>query len=152
MTFWLITVVVFVAGGVGGAVNALMSDNGFVLPKSADTNDGRIVRPGFLGNILIGGIAAAISWGLYGPFAAYPLIGGTAGANSEHVMLTLSALVGAVLVGVGGARWLTNEVDKTLLRAAASQAAAGPADNDKAAKILTASPALALRLTAMRRS
>ena len=147
MTFWLILTVVFMAGGVGGIVNALMSDNGFVLPKSTPTNDGRIVRSGFLGNILIGGIAAVISWGLYGPFAAYPLIGGTATTNSIPVTLTLSAFVGAILVGVGGARWLTNEVDKALLRAAASQAAAGPADSEKAAKILTASPAQALSLT-----
>lgn len=147
MTFWLILVVVLVAGGVGGAVNALLSDNGFVLPKAAPTNDGQIVRPGFVGNMLIGGIAAVISWGLYGPFGAYPLIGGTPTANSGPVVFTLSGLVGAVLVGVGGARWLTNEVDKTLLRAAASQAAAGAADSKKAAKILMASPAQALSLT-----
>jgi hypothetical protein len=148
MTFVLILilVVVFVAGGVGGVINALMTDNGFVLPKSAVTNDGRILRPGFLGNILIGGIAL-ISWGLYGPFAAYPLIGTSGAASSEQVTLSLSAFVGAVLVGVGGARWLTNEVDKTMLRAAASQAAAGAADRDKAAKILIASPAQALSLT-----
>lgn len=147
MTFWLILIVVFVAGGVGGIVNALMSDNGFVLPKSTDTNGGRIVRPGFLGNIIIGGIAAVISWGLYGPFAAYPLIGDTETANVVPVTLTLSAFVGAILVGVGGARWLTNEVDKTLLRAAASQAAAGPPDSEKAAKILISSPAQAFSLT-----
>lgn len=147
MTFWLILGVVFVAGGVGGVINALMSDNGFVLPKSADTNDGRIVRPGFLGNILIGGLAAVISWGLYGPFAASRLIGDSVTTNSEPVFLTLSALVGAALVGVGGARWLTNEVDKTLLRVAASQAAAGQADSDKASQIMTASPAQALSLT-----
>jgi hypothetical protein len=150
MTFFLILVVVWVAGGIGGAINALMSDNGFVLPKAADTTDGRILRPGFLGNVLIGGVAAVISWGLYGPFAAYPLIGGSVPSGSASVMLSLSAFVGAVLVGVGGARWLTNEVDKTLLRAAASQAAAGAADSDKAAKILTASPAQALSLTSQR--
>ena len=150
MEFWMILIVVIVAGAVGGIVNALMSDNGFVLPKSADTDDGRIVRPGFLGNILIGGVAAGISWGLYGPFAAYPLLGGAADANADPVQLTLSALVGAVLVGVGGARWLTNEVDKTLLRAAASQAAAGAADSETAAQILIASPARALSLATKR--
>jgi hypothetical protein len=146
MTFWLITGLVFVAGGVGGVVNALMSDNGFVLPKWADAKDGRIARPGFLGNVLIGGVAATISWGLYGPFAASPLIGGPPTTSEPPVMLTLSALVGAVLVGIGGARWLTNEVDKTLLRVAASQAAAGPSDKEKSAKILAASPAMALSL------
>lgn len=146
---WLI-LIVMLAGGLGGVVNALLSDNGFILPKSAETNDGRIVRPGFLGNILIGGTAAAISWGLYGPFSAYPLFGDTSTDTSEPIFLTLSALVGAVLVGVAGARWLTNEVDKTLLRVAASQAAAGPEDPGKASKILTASPAQALNLAVQR--
>ncbi|MGH9337127.1 MAG: hypothetical protein ACRD21_25565, partial [Vicinamibacteria bacterium] len=121
-----------------------------ILPKAAETNDGRIVRPGFLGNILIGAIAAAISWGLYGPFSGYPLFGDTSTDTSKPIFLTLTALVGAVLVGVGGARWLTNEVDKTLLRAAASQAAAGPQDPDKASRILTASPAKALNLAIQR--
>jgi hypothetical protein len=147
MILWLILVVVFVAGGVGGIINALMSDNGFIRPKWADTNNGRIWRPGFFGNILIGGIAAIISWGMYGPFAAYYLISNTTPNNNEPIYLTLSAIVGAVLVGVGGARWLSNEVDKTLLRVAASQAASGPANKDRAAQILTASPAQALSLT-----
>lgn len=148
MTFWLILLVVFVAGSIGGVINALMSDNGFVIPTPVNTNDGRILKPGFLGNILIGGVAAVISWGMYGPFAAYALIGGTSTTGSEAVILTLSAFVGAILVGVGGARWLTNEVDKTMLRVAASQAAAGPADSDKAVKLMSASPAQALSLTA----
>ncbi len=148
MTFWLILVVVFVSGGIGGIANALMSDNGFILPKKIHTQGGGGVwRPGFLGNVLIGGIAAVISWGLYGPFAAYPLLGGAAPAGAGPVSLTLSALVGAVLVGVGGARWLSNEVDKTLLRVAASQAAAAGPDSDKANRILTATPAGAVELT-----
>jgi hypothetical protein len=46
-----------VAGAVGGVVNALMSDNGFVLPKTAHG----IIRPGYLGNVLIGAVAAGIS-------------------------------------------------------------------------------------------
>jgi hypothetical protein len=150
VTIWLILGIVFLAGVVGGAVNALISDNGFILPKSVRTDDGRIVRPRFSRNVGIGGIAATISSGLYGPFAAYALIGGTAASNLEPVKLTLSALVGAVLVGVGGARWLTNEVDKTLLRVPASQAAAGEADNNKAARILTANPANALEVTGTR--
>jgi len=34
----------------------------------------------------------------------------------------LASLVGAILTGVGGARWLTSELDKNLLRAAAAAA------------------------------
>ncbi|NEQ26089.1 MAG: hypothetical protein F6K28_44995 [Microcoleus sp. SIO2G3] len=60
--------------------------------------------------------------------------------------MTLSAFVGAVLVGIAGARWLTNEVDKQLLRAAATEAAVAPADEKKAVRIASASPNEALRI------
>ncbi len=146
MSIWLIIGTVGLAGAIGGVLNALMSDNGFVLPRSSETEDGKILRPGYLGNIFIGAIAAVISWGLYGPFADYPMLNGGK-PPSDKLELTLAAFVGAILVGVGGARWLTNEVDKTLLRAAASQAAAGGANVDIAAKLSMASPARALELT-----
>jgi hypothetical protein len=58
--------------------------------------------------------------------------------------ISLASLVGAVLVGVGGARWLTNEVDKNLLKAAASKAASSQADATAAQKIALASPVQAL--------
>src|SRR5438552_12181715 len=63
------SLLVFVAGGVGGLVNALMTDNGFALPKEVVVNDVSVVRPGFLGNILVGATAAYVSWGLYGAFS-----------------------------------------------------------------------------------
>jgi hypothetical protein len=107
-----------------------------------------IWRPGILGNVLISGVASCISWGLYGPFAAYYIIGGPKpiGDVSQAVGLTLSSLVGAVLVGVSGARWLTNEVDKNLLRQAASNAAASNASETKAARIAMAAPFQAMKI------
>jgi hypothetical protein len=143
MSLWWILLVVCVAGAVGGVVNALMSDNGFVLPQ---TKDG-IIRPGYLGNVLISAVAAGISWGMYGPFADYVIFGvaPTGGPSPSSPNLKVAALVGAVLVGVAGARWLTNEVDKKLLKAAASEAAGAKAtDVSTAKKILMASPAQAL--------
>jgi hypothetical protein len=63
----------------------------------------------------------------------------------EGVWLSVSSLFGAVLVGVGGARWLTNEVDKNLLQAAAAKAAvAQPAPPAVAQQMALASPAQAL--------
>jgi hypothetical protein len=59
--------------------------------------------------------------------------------------LTLSAFVGAVLVGVAGARWLTNEVDKSLLRTTAVEAASSAGNPRLAERIALASPAGALR-------
>ena len=143
---WVALLAVFVAGAFGGVVNALLSDNGFLLPKFETTDGAGLLRPGFLGNILIGGVAAAISWGLYGPVGNVillpwatqegadegsrddgeergPAVGSAETADAPEVGLTLAGLVGALLVGVAGARWLTNEVDKSLLRAAGAEAA-----------------------------
>jgi hypothetical protein len=46
--------------------------------------------------------------------------------------LTLAALVGAVLVGLGGGRWLTAEVDKKFLKATAVAAASAQPFNPRA--------------------
>lgn len=148
--FWMI-LLVLVAGAVGGAANALMTDNGFIFPKTEETASGaQVVRPGFIGNLFTGAIAAVISWGLYGPLSAY-LIAGTADALKgndapEKIGLSLASLVGALLVGVGGARWLSNEVDKNLLRAAAVDAAGKGASSDESKKIALSTPAQALNI------
>jgi hypothetical protein len=140
----LALVYVFVAGALGGVINALMTDNGFVLPKKEKSEKVTIIRPGFPGNILIGGVAALVSWGLYGPVAAINVFEIKA-HSGDAILLTLSALAGAVLVGVGGARWLTNEVDKKLLRATGAQAASTPTNQSLARAISLYSPAMAFR-------
>ena len=147
---WMI-ILVLVAGAVGGAANALITDNGFLLPKSDPTaTGGRVLRPGFLGNMFTGAIAALISWGLYGPLSAYIVVGTAAALQAnpatDKIGLTLAALVGAVLVGVGGARWLSNEVDKNLLKAAAVDAAAKQASPAASQRMALASPAGALEI------
>ena len=147
MTLWVLLAIVFLAGAAGGVVNAWMSDNGFMLPRTEESGGNRFIRPGFLGNIITGGVAASVSWGLYGPFAAAYIVGGpTPGATGAALGLTLSSLVGAVLVGVGGARWLTAEVDKKLLRAAGTALASSPANPELAARIGSASPAAFLHM------
>jgi hypothetical protein len=47
---------------------------------------------------------------------------------------------------VGGAKWLTDEVDKRLLKVAASEAAKKQASPDLSNQILVSSPAAALNL------
>jgi hypothetical protein len=140
--------IVFIAGGIGGLINALFSDNGFLKWKKETVGDQEIWRPGILGNVLISGVASCISWGLYGPFAAYYIIGGPQLPEdvSNAVGLNLSSLVGAVLVGVSGARWLTNEMDKNFLKKAASNAAASNADEGKATRIASATPFGAMKI------
>ncbi|MBD2255510.1 hypothetical protein [Nostoc parmelioides] len=153
MSIWSLLLIIACAGAVGGLINALLSDNGFVLPRTEKINNGNsIIRPGFIGNVLIGAISAAISWGLYGPMAYY-VIAGSPNLNQNPVEssgITLSSLVGAVLVGVGGARWLTNEVDKTLLKVAASEAASKVAssseEKEEAKKIVFSSPSKVLNI------
>lgn len=147
MPLWGLLLIQCGMGLVGGLINALISDNGFLLPVAAETPDHvRIWRPGCVGNAFIGAVAAATSWGLYGPFAAAVVAGAPVpGASvAQTYGLTLAALASAVVVGVGGARWLTNEVDKKLLRSAASVAAGKAADAPRAAQIAASSPAGAL--------
>lgn len=136
MSIWIFLAAIFVAGVVGGVVNAFMSDNGFVFPKVT----AGIVQPGGVGNAFIGGIAAVVSWGLYGPFAGSPIFSTQPTPSGSF---TLSALVGAILVGISGARWLSNEADKRLLRAAGIEAAKRAPDNGVVAAMTTASPAAA---------
>jgi uncharacterized membrane protein len=141
---WTIILIILGAGAVGGVINALMTDNGFVLPKYEDASGNKILRPGVIGNVLIGAIAAVISWGLYGPFASYLIL--SSKPSEADPSLSLASLVGGVLIGIAGAKWLSNEVDKKLLKATAVAAAAGTPSTDAAVRIMAASPAKALAI------
>lgn len=144
----ILVLLVALAGAVGGVVNALTSDNGFVMPKKEEVDGKAIYRPGFFGNVIVGLVAAVVSWGLYGPGATLLVVGGSEAVSASAApSLSFSVLAGAVLVGIGGARWLSAEVDKKLLKAAASKAATASAEGEKAAKeIATASPTQALHI------
>jgi hypothetical protein len=143
---WLLLLGLAASGAIGGAINAIISDNGFILPKTTQGTDGKILRPGFLGNLLLGAVGAVVSWGLYGPFAALAILGNVPKSQTVEVYVTLAGFVGAALVGAAGARWWTNEIDKKLLQAAASKAAAKPGTDRIAEQIRFASPAEALQL------
>jgi hypothetical protein len=78
--------------------------------------------PGFISNIIVGAFAAFASWAFYGSGAGVQLGRAAAEhtvkgiAERTEISLTFSALAGAFLVGVAGAKWITNEVDKRLLK------------------------------------
>jgi hypothetical protein len=138
--------IILLSGAVGGIINAIMSDNGFIKPREEVVDNVTIVRPGIAGNILLGAVAAFISWGLYGAYSAALVYMAGTGLGVEEVSISISSVAGALLIGIGGARWLTNEVDKTLLRTAAVTAAAARSSYDDSQRIAIATPAQAFNI------
>jgi hypothetical protein len=148
MDLWWVVFLIAVAGALGGIGNAVATDNSFALPRPV--KDGETVvawQAGIIGNVIIAVIGALISWGLYGPSGSLLVVGtAPAGTPATPVQLTVATLATAVLIGFGGARWLTNEVDKKLLKATAAAAASSEADDGKAMKIANSSPAEGFRI------
>jgi hypothetical protein len=137
-TIWNILGVIAAAGAVGGIINALLcKSGGFRIPRFAQPQG--VFQPGFLGNLIIGAFASVTTWGLYGPLKDAVLLG-TNPANGLPANLTVTALVGAALTGVGGARVITNEVDKIVLKKAATEAAGKPRNTALAATIASSRP------------
>ena len=106
------------AGALGGLINTLMAQGKLRLPEY----HAGVLCPGFIGNVIVGAFAAVISWALYGAGAGIEIARRSADAR-EVLSLTVGALAGAALVGVGGARWLNSEVDAKLLRASVNVSA-----------------------------
>ncbi len=146
MPLWIPLGIILLGGAVGGIINAIISDNGFVKPREETIDNVSIVRPGIAGNILLGAIAAFISWGLYGSYSGVLLFGDAAGMGAEELNLSLSAVAAAILVGMGGARWLTNEVDKSLLKTAAVIAADSKPSFRDSQRIVVSTPAQAFNI------
>ena len=124
---WMCAALISVSGATGGVVNALLTDNGFILPTRVKD----IWCPGFISNVMLGTFSAFASWSFYGSGSGLDVSG--AGQRTE-ISLTFSALAGAFMVGVAGARWLTNEVDKRLLSESVKVAAkkeAGQIDHER---------------------
>jgi hypothetical protein len=139
-TVWGILAAVSGAGAVGGLINALLSDSGGLqLPKPMHG----VIQLGFLGNMVLGIFGAVTTWGLYGPLKDAVLIGANPG-NALPANLTVTALIGAALAGAGGAKVVSNEIDKVVLKKTAVEAAKKDADPALAATISTSMPMAAL--------
>jgi|SRR5215469_9703997 len=128
---WSCAALIIAAGAVGGFVNALTSNNGFALPRRMKG----VLCPGAFSTVFIGAFAAFASWAFYGSGADLDV----ADANAL-IHLRFSAVAGAFLVGVVGAKWITNEADKRLLRESVSVAAAKNIPADKVPGIVAGSP------------
>jgi hypothetical protein len=136
---------VLAAGAIGGVVNALLTDNGFILPRRVR----EILCPGFLTNVLVGALAAFASWASYGSGAGVELAKTAAvGIERVQISLTFSALAGAFFVGVAGARWITNEADKRLLKESVKVAAEKKVPREECEEIVKRSPRRVLEAVA----
>src|SRR5581483_7433427 len=111
MNPWTCAALISTAGGVGGILNALTAERGLSAPRI----EHGIWCPGAIGNVIIGAFSAFASWAFYGSGASIELAAVNA-TTRDVISLKFSALAGALLVGVAGARWLSNEVDKRFLK------------------------------------
>jgi len=133
MNPWVCAALISIAGAIGGFANAVMTEDGLVLPKLQDA----IWCPGFIGNVLTGAFAAFASWAFYGSGAGIEI---AALQGQSLTTLRFSALAGAFLVGVGGAKWLTNEVDKRFLRGGIIQASKNQLTPEQCATVVVSAP------------
>lgn len=115
---WIVALVI---GGAGGCLNAVLSDHACVLPSLVTLSPGgtRVVRIGIIGNVLVGAVAAACV------ILALQAAGSTLTANGNVGLLLLAC--SDFFVAFVSARWVTNEVDKQVLRKAICKAVSAPA-------------------------
>lgn len=151
LTLWEIGRYVILAGALGGLINAmLISVRG--LPADLEEANTGLTTHGwrkwlrdYLVNPILGAVAAFLSWATYGPYGAESVFASQSSDGVDYV-LTLTTLSTAVVIGIGGARWLTNEVDKRLLQTAASAAQRTEPDPATSEQIQLASPEQAVNL------
>src|SRR5208282_511746 len=88
---WVILCIA-IAGFIGGLLNALFTAEGFVLWKVDALPDGRTIwRPGFVGNVVVGGVTAIVLTALYSPLGSIRLGWAHPGTTYD---LTLAQLAG----------------------------------------------------------
>src|SRR4051794_36055270 len=108
MDIYLIVFLVLACGAVSGFVNALLAGD-LHLPR----RDEDVYSPGWIGNVVVGAVAALVFWGLYGPMAKTAIVGPR--SPNIQVILTVAELAGSVVTGIGGGRILSSEVEKKAL-------------------------------------
>lgn len=130
--FWLVALVI---GGLGGGLNAALSRNRRFLPalvRLSPAGGPVIVRAGVLGDIVTGALAAVCAgWVLRTSGSTLDVNGGP-GA----LLLVLAGLFVAFL----SARWVSNEVDKLVLRRAVCKAVSAPAAHPDALQNIELAP------------
>lgn len=129
----LILAWIFGLGGLGSIVSAFIGDNGWHLPMM----DNGIFRPGWIGNFLVGGLAAVASFGMANSSDLFE--------KTSSLKFTTSVLANALVIGFGGASWFKSQAEKMILQKTAVVAAGKQPDPNAAKAIATSSPIEALR-------
>src|SRR5438876_7039490 len=112
MNIWLLILLVALFGAIGGLANCAIAGE-FVLPHADRVN--RIWRPGWVGNVVVGAVAAVFIWGTNGPLASHDILSSTIAENAH---LTLAQLLSSIVVGLGGGNILTQFAQKNAERVA----------------------------------
>ncbi len=105
MQTWTIALVVSLCGAVGGFVNALLEGDLRLPHRDDDT-----YSPGWIGNVLVGAVAALVLWGAYHPSSRFAVVGER--ISDTKGILTIAEMAGSIVAGIGGARLLSSKVKK----------------------------------------
>jgi len=117
MNIWYIILIVMALGAFGGIVNCAIIGE-LALPQFDPSTN--VWRAGWIGNVIVGGTAAVVVWGINGPLAAFDVIGG----QLADMKLTVSQLLSSIVVGLGGGNILTQMSQKQAERIANESLAA----------------------------
>lgn len=101
---------VTLAGLLGGLGHGLVA-GAFSLPRFDRKR--QIWKPGVIGDLLVGGLAALVVWTVYGAAASYDLSQG----KPLDLPLPVAQLGMSVLIGISGAKVLTKLSEQTATRA-----------------------------------
>lgn len=137
MELLCLAIMVGFCGAAGGFVNVFIGDNGLHLPKV----DHGVLLPGFLGNVIIGMLAAVGSWGAAKAAIIY-------GAGAATPAFSTGDIANALMIGFGGAKWFKSETEKSVLQETAAIAARKPACPAASAAIARGTPGQALAAAA----
>lgn len=137
--------IIILSGAAGGIINAIITDNGFILPREETSEKASIIIPGIVANLLMGAAAGFLYWGLT-ESNSISVVWGTTTPGVNEIKVTVYGIAMSLLAGMAGARYLTNEVDKRLLKAAAVTAAASLPSDEGAQMMAKASPLQMLRI------
>ena len=119
MNIWHVILLVAGMGALGGIINCAIAGE-FVLPQF-DKATG-VWRPGWIGNVLVGLVAALVVWGANGPHASLDIV--KVLSQSVPLTFTLANLVSSIVIGLGGGNILTQmaklQAERSTRRALAS--------------------------------